>query len=312
MFLRFPWRRMDAQEQKVRIGVMSFENSAGVAEGDGDATFGAGMADILVSELSRGNRNYEMVGRAQLDKAFAEIAGDSMTGAFDEATSREIGKALGLDYVVIGDLLVATIGVDSVLNVGGLGRIPGIKAGRATASVVVNIKVIEVETGKLVVSDMSEAKQEMGASFGVGSAANADAVSMGSVGPVAREAIAKVAAQIKRRVAPMEYTVLQIRKQAKGGEIVIDMGFDDGARERQRYKIIREGDVLTNPRTGEIVGIDVIEIANITITRADDNMSIARIDQIYQGEIVDNRGRTKKAPRTIERGDIVRPIEIAR
>ena len=29
-------------------------------------------------------------------------------------------------------------------------------------------------------------------------------------------------------------------------------------------------------------------------------------------EIVDNRGRTKKAPGTIERGDIVKPIEIAR
>lgn len=301
---------VDAQEQKVRFGVMSFENSARVDEGDGGATFSAGMADILIRELSKGNRNYEIIGRAQLDKTFAEMAGKS-AGAFDEAVSREIGKALGLDYVAIGNLVVATIGVESVVNTGNLpgflGRIANINAGTAIASVVVNIKVIDVGTGKPVISEMSDAKQEMGASVGIGGTANT--VTMGGIESVASEAIAKVANQIKRRIAPMEYTVLQVKKQAKDGEVVIDMGRDDGANVGLKYKIKRKGEVLTNPRTGEIVGIEEIEIANITITSIDDNMSTAKIYQIYQGEIIDAKGKSKKAPRTIERGDIVKLIE---
>ena len=296
----------DAQEHKVRIGVMSFENSSPGAEEDGGAIIGSGMADILVNELSRGNRNYEIVERAQLDKTFAEISGGN-AGAFDETTSREIGKALGLNYIVIGDLM-ATIRRDSIVNIAGLSRIPGIKAGTATANVVVNIKVIEVETGKLVISERSEANEEMGASVGVGSDANTDAVTMSNIGSVAHVAITRVANQIKKRVAPAEYTVLSVKRQAKGGEVVVDIGRDDGANVLQRYKIVREGDVITNPRTGEIIDTEKIEIATVTITMIDANMSTARIDALYQGEIIDNKGKKKKIQRTIERGDIVRPF----
>jgi len=298
---------VNAQDQKVRIGVVSFENSSKGVEADSDVF--PGMADILYSELSRGNRNYEIVGRSQLDKAFAEISGGA--GTFDEAASREIGKALRLDYVAIGNLLSATIGANNNVSIGSesrLGKLIGgaFTAGNKTANVRVEIKVIDVKSGKPVFSDVAVAEQEMGAAFGVGT--DTETITMGSLELVARDAISKLANKIKKEVAPAEYTVLQIKGQAKGGEVVIDMGRDDGAILNRKLKIIREGDALTNPRTGEIVDREIIEIADIIITLVAENTSNAKIDKIYQGEIVDNKGKKKKVNRTIERGDIIRPI----
>lgn len=75
------------------------------------------------------------------------------------------------------------------------------------------------------------------------------------------------------------------------------MGRRDGVHIGQKWLVIREGEPLYG-RNGEHVGVDIIKIGEITVTRVETNTSIAKIVRV-------EKPKGGKAY-TIERGDFVR------
>ena len=67
--------------------------------------------------------------------------------------------------------------------------------------------------------------------------------------------------------------------QVKNKEVTIDKGRGDGIREKQKFTIVREGKLLYN-QNGELIGVDVIEIARITITRVEPTIAYGKITKI--------------------------------
>jgi len=306
---------------RTRIGVVSFENKSQLQRGDtvtqigrDDATrsndnaydgirggarvtydvFGSGMADILVSELIK-NRNYDMFERAQLDKAFAEMSLGA-SGAFETSTVAQIGKAQGIKYIVLGTIIEASI------KSGGV-AVKGFGAGSATTTVVVNVRVVEVETGRIVLSEVGEGTTSAGA-VSTPDASVGGSTSFGAYSASARDAIAKVALVIRDNIDPVEAMVALVKLPSN--EVTIDMGRESGIREKQRYLILRDdGPIIVN---GKELGRETTTVAEITIKRVEANLSIGNIDKRHKEKIEYVPGKYRDEVIPINVGYIVRPI----
>jgi len=259
------------QQGKIRMGVPTFANNSSVR----DVIYGERYADMLVSELMQ-NRNYELVERNRLNKVIEE-QGLGQTGILDQSNVAQVGKVAGLDYIVLGNILETS----SLTKEGISGTSLLLSGGKSAKSsyyselkVVVNLKVIEVETGKIVFSENGEdtAKVTWGDRPGQ--------VSPENYFGAAQKAIAKAAFKIMRQIAPLEASVLKVNKvKDKIVSVVIDMGREDGLREGQHYEIKREGESILN-REGKVVGVEMILIAHIDIENVEANTATAKVVKI--------------------------------
>jgi len=266
-----------APAQRTRLGVVSFTNGSS----HGGKAFGSNMADILISELIQ-NKNYDVIERARLDAIFGEQAiGGS--GAIDASTAADIGKVQGLNYIVVGNVVEA--GQKTVVSdLPVLGRVT-----TTTSRVVVNIRVIEAETGKIELAETGTGE------------------STKDMGEAAQRAIARVALEIRNTIHPVEATVVVVDIPAK--ELTIDLGREDGFKIGQRYEIINEREPIIG-RDGTIIGMRTKKVADITITRVETALSIGKIDKRYKEKVETPPGsrKYKDVEMPINEGDIARPI----
>ena len=275
-----------AAQDKKRIGVTTFENSTSLFSGE--RAFGDRMADILVTELMS-NRNYDLVERSRLNRIMEE-QGLGMTGVLDQSNVAQVGKVAGLDYIVLGNVLDASASEDSTSGIASNLLTKGRTTVRsASFRVSVNVKVIEVESGRIIVSESAEGKKSR-------PFADGHKFAIGDFSEVAPLALAKVAFKIMRAISPMEPSVLLVKSKEK--EVTIDMGIEDGIREGQRLAIVREGEPLYD-RNGNLVGVDIIEIAYITISRVEATTAVGKIIKI-------NKNLETKKDYEINRGDLLR------
>ena len=141
-----------------RIGVMDF------ADAEKSPGSGRAAASTLVSQL-HGERYFELVERSQIMKVMDEQA-FSLTGAVDEQTAATVGQILGVQAIVVGDVMaynveersekkkekrkVKTEEKEEEEEVEILYR-------RKSGTVAINYRVVEVETGKVIVAETKKA-----------------------------------------------------------------------------------------------------------------------------------------------------------
>jgi curli biogenesis system outer membrane secretion channel CsgG len=284
-----------AQQQggKKRMGVPPFTNSPSNVPQAGER-----MADMLVSELMR-NRNYDLIERARLENVAKELH-LGMTGLTDQSNAARAGKIANLDYMVLGSILEAVA----------TEKVSGSKSGLLTAitpkkdtvvvatelevKVTVSLKVLEVESGKLVFVEKASASE---------SYAWGDKTQKGTPEQylsVAQKAIAEAAFKIIRAIAPPEPAVVKVKK-VKGNveEVVVDMGREEGMSEGQRLAIVREGEPIIG-RDGKIIGVDITVIAFVTVTRVEATTSYCKVVKTLKDP-------DSKVSYEIAYGDLLRP-----
>ena len=126
--------------QAIRVAISDFENLSGNAKYDG---LGKALSSMLISdiEINVSGKKIQLVERAQLNKIIKEQnlqAGKS----FDKNTAVKVGKLLGVNFILIGDIFV--LNDDIVINA----RLTSIENG--------DIKFSNKQEGKLT-SGLSEA-----------------------------------------------------------------------------------------------------------------------------------------------------------
>jgi TolB-like protein len=120
--LGLPWQ---ARAAPPTIAIADLQNRTGDPAWEGA---GAGVAEILLSRFSRVEA-LQVVERARLADVLGEIA-LGQGGLVDPATAAEAGRLLGADYLVFGTIFSVDL-----------------------PSVVVTLKVVESETGRIVTAD---------------------------------------------------------------------------------------------------------------------------------------------------------------
>lgn len=238
-----------ADAAKKRIGVVSFYNASQVS----DYAMGRGMSDILIAELVQ-NKNYEVVERDRLDAILKEqVRGAS--GIIDEKSAAQIGKLLGLDYLITGTIVEAGVEQDLFTT---------------RAKVVISVRMIDAQTGAIIFADQTVGRKS--ASFqGSSTTPRLDPSTYTSA---ARRAIEEIAFKINQ-INPLEGVVILVQ----GDKVMIDLGRDHGVEAGQTYIIVREGNPIYHPITGALVAVEKTELASFTITETETNTATGKLKE---------------------------------
>lgn len=143
-------------EKRWIVAVPNFEvGTSGVKIGEADLTkegegffkeLGSGVADIFVTEAFR-SQQFRITERAQLDKVILE-QDLATSGRINPGTAAEVGQITGAELIVVGS--VTEFGVTTT---GGGGKVLGIFGGSAetvTASIAVDIRVVDARSAEIV------------------------------------------------------------------------------------------------------------------------------------------------------------------
>jgi curli biogenesis system outer membrane secretion channel CsgG len=133
---------------KPRIAVLEFQNKADSQywwHGGGEA-----MADVFITELVKSGK-FSVIEREQIDAIMRE-KGLTLSGDVDASTAMQIGKLLGVQYMLTG--AVTEYGRTEAGGHGrGIGRLPGFNAGKTTFVAAANARIFNVSTGEIVWAD---------------------------------------------------------------------------------------------------------------------------------------------------------------
>jgi TolB-like protein len=90
--------------QPLRIAILDFDNISGNAKYDG---LGKAMSSMLISDIESNvsPKRLQLVERAQINKIMKE-QNLQKTASFDKSTSVTMGKLLGVNYLLIGDIYI--------------------------------------------------------------------------------------------------------------------------------------------------------------------------------------------------------------
>jgi len=137
-----------AAGEKPRIAVIEFVNKA-----DNQYWWHGGaaaMQDVFVTELVKSGK-FRVMEREQIAAIMRE-KGLTLSGDIDPTTAMQIGKLLGVNYMLTGS--ITEYGrTDAGAHGRSVGRLPGFNAGKSTFVAAANARIFDVSTGEILWAD---------------------------------------------------------------------------------------------------------------------------------------------------------------
>lgn len=204
-----------AAKAAVPVSVSSFKNKVGQTSCDYNwgwwsLNLDSAFQDMLITELSK-NSSLDILERENIEainNEEVELVNSSRShhkirkGGFEKARYTIIGAVTGYEYCA--EKKKASIGVSAVAGFLGLGGAAGLVAeqiseiavSKATAKVIIDVRVVDTETGRIVKTIKSEGTAER-SNFNINSdLASYEAASETPVGEASRQAVEKAVAGI--------------------------------------------------------------------------------------------------------------------
>lgn len=288
-----------ADAAKKKIGVTKFDANFTVPLYGGHYyDIGTGAADMLTNELVK-NKNYEVMERQQLAQVMQEQRLGA-TGAVDDSTAAQMGKLVGLNYIVYGKILSAGAEVkEEGLDFGKFST----KSEVLEAKVLINVRMVDANTGAIIVSKQAQGvitKKAGGFNFERKGRDYGHQSSVAVTAEIYDQAVLKAIKEIASKINdinPLEGTVASVA----GDDIYLDIGIDQGIEQGSKFQIYREGKPIMNA-AGDIIGMQKSNVATVVVKSVDGNMSICEIEMSKK-----DRKKGKSAP-TVLPGDKARLI----
>lgn len=247
-----------------RIGVTKFEtnNLTVRVQGGGYYDIGLGASDILATELSK-NKNFEVIEREQIRSVLQEQA-FGLSGAVDDSTAAQMGKLLGLKYLIYGKIISAGAETKNT-------QLGPLTINELNVKVQIAVRMIDATTGAIVWADQvgANTKKTGGAYKDISTETG---VSASVYDEILNKAIGKIVKAINQQ-APTEGAIVK----ASGKKVYLDIGMDQGVRTGQSYAVYREGESIMNA-AGQIIGVEKTDLGRVKITSVEGQMSIAEVE----------------------------------
>jgi curli biogenesis system outer membrane secretion channel CsgG len=258
-------------QTKPRIAVLGFENNT-TARVWGDR-LGEAAADELTTQLVKAG-DFSVLERSQIQKLLDEqLAGQS--GAIDPATAARVGKLIGIQFALLGSITQFSIDEKS----GGIGRF---SASYAEAESMLDIRVVDVNTGEiLVVAEGQGTKRFGGAAFkDINLQRNFDeGVAQEALRPAVENAIAALARDTDRLVAAAPAATMAV-VGANEGAIYVDRGENGGLQVGQKLDVFRIVDTIRDA-SGNVLDEVTEKVGTLEVTRV---LSQSAICKVLDGE----------------------------
>ena len=255
-------------QAKVRVAVMNFENNS-TWNWWGD-NLGAAAADELATQLVQSGK-FTVVERRELAPILAE-QNLGQSGAVSAATAAKVGKLLGVQLMLTGSITAFSI---KRTNVG----IRGLGASYSNAESKVDARLVNTETGEVMVVATGQGNKRMGGGYfkGVGAEQRFDqGAAQEALRPAVEQVVAKLveqsgSVQSVQPAAPEGQIV-----NAKGGNYYINRGQSAGIKVGQRFTVHRVTDEIKDA-DGRLLDRVVEKVGELEVTQVLSQSAICKL-----------------------------------
>jgi len=285
-----------------RIAVVGITSSAPGYIWRSNSPLSQGATELMINALLGTNR-FRVFERSKLDLLLQEQDFQNFSGLVDQTTAVKLGKMIGVDAILTGSL------TNIAFVTGGGIKIGPLNVRKSSVKVVMTIRIIDVTTGEILYSTIQEEKASKSAISGV-----LPIPIPGGLGFSHQEAVDvlsavqlicdKVALDFSTKIdqknitvnsAPLEGYVVKVVSTSSGGivQVYINLGASSGIRVGEEIRIYREGEVILDPKTNEVLDRELDILAQARIKTVKDKLSIALVTTkfrnipIQQSDIVE-------------------------
>ncbi|HWF48545.1 MAG TPA: CsgG/HfaB family protein [Bryobacteraceae bacterium] len=285
--------------QKRRVAVMRFGygtvRSSVQAIFGTDSDVGKGISDMAIDHLLK-DGTYRVIDREMLDKLIQE-QNFSNSDRADPSTAAKIGRLLGVDTMVVGD--VTQFGRDdhNTSAAGALGSwdhygISRLGMKKAKAVVAITARMIDVSTGEVLASESGRGTSQrsgtslLGAGGGDGGGGGGG-MSMSSsnfaqtiLGEAVTEAISTLCTALDGDSAKLPVSappVMHIKGEVADftdGVMVVNVGTKDGVKVGDHLEVTRTLRTIRDPATGKVLRSIDQKLGEFTVTSVDANSAM--------------------------------------
>lgn len=282
------WAQEPTRARK-RIAVLSFDAPMEYRT----AQLGNVIGDMLTTALVK--MGLEVIERSQLEAVLREQQ-LARSGIVDPATAVEMGKILGVDYILGGRITEFGIRDESQLG-GVIAQFSvGVRVRRSTARVKADVRLIDVRTGRILMAETGEGRETRNDLTLVGAKlfdwlAGVDFGSRewaeSQIGRATRKAVDDIAKKIAVYF-PSEAEVIAVMSSE---EFIIDRGLFQGVRVGDTYEVFRVSTVRNSK--GQVVWTDTVSLGTAKVTDVQDERAKLRFtrrardaEEVKEGDIV--------------------------
>ena len=267
------------------VAVSRFENKSGDTS---ETALGDNMADQLSDALVQSGE-FIVVERKTLD----DVQDEQKLGASGQTSASKTakaGKLISAQAVVKGS--ITEFESKSAGNSTGFGFGPvnlGNKHEEAHVGLI--IQLVDTSTGVVLDSQRVEGKV---ASGGTSIGVNAGGASFGSkgfsktpMGKAVQMAIDNAVQKISERLKSVPFEARVIKVSMDG--VIVNAGGRSGTTVGERFALFSVGEALTDPDTGESLGVDQKRVGSVTVTDVQEKYAKASLDGTFQvkaGDII--------------------------
>lgn len=254
-------------QAKTRIAVMDFDNKTP----HGGWRIGQGASDMLATELVK-KGDYSVIERDKLASLLKE-QDLGATGRIEPRTAVQIGKILGVSYIVTG--AVTEYGQSSSGGGGG-----GVHVGKKGYHAAVDVRIINATTGEIVFADNAEhSDTSMSVRvFGIG---GGEKFNEKKATKVLRKSIEKLVAKMDfsgsgggSGAAPAVETMVA---DVDGSVVTLNQGSAAGFKVGDKVKIARKDKEIKDPATGQVIKVKYKKVGTIEITAVESSYTEGKI-----------------------------------
>ena len=261
------------------------------------ADFARGMTEMLTTALTKSER-FVVLERAALDKVTAE-QDLGASGRVNPEFAPQVGKITGAQAIITGDITRFSYTQSSVGGSGSILRGLGAKVEKTTAQVGIDLRIIDTETGEVLLSqsaDGSASMSNVSATLTRGSHDFSSAVAENTpLGKATRQALERIVNAVTNTMKSQRWSgrVMDVR----GDHIYINAGTRLGLVTDVPLDVFRADAALTDPETGRRMGSPDKLIGSVVIDAVKEQYSVAKIlngSGLKRGDVVRLKGQQEE------------------
>jgi curli biogenesis system outer membrane secretion channel CsgG len=260
---------LSAQEKKPRIAVLPFDSSR-IDSAHAHLTTNV-VNGMFETQLVK-TKKFDVIERKRIEDVLKE-QGLGLSGAVDPTTAVQVGKILGVELILTGDITAL-----GVRKAGGGGRLFG--GSKRTVEGALDVRLVNTKTAQIVFAEVakhedSSYKVKM---FGVGGGVDFDDTAIEKVfRPCVTDLSKQMADQIGDIVSGLRGgggAVVGKIANVIGGKIYINKGANEGVKVGDVFEVFRTGQEIRDPDTGAVLDVEEDLIGRIIITQVKEKVSI--------------------------------------
>ncbi|NLW55618.1 MAG: hypothetical protein GX050_03165 [Firmicutes bacterium] len=286
-------------EELYKIAVLPFDDGSIQDRwwDEGHWDVGKGISDEFVTEFLKTKR-FRLIEREQIDKVLEE-QDFGQSGRVDAKTAANIGKILGVDFLVMGrvtEFSLKSTEVSGLSFKSGLGL--GVKS--TNAIVAIDARLVDTNTAEIIASATGRGDKR---STNLSVAVDWSTVALGSdefrttnLGIALREAVTSAAKQLAdqayssgRKVSPAA-KLKGVVAYASGDRVIINIGSSTGVKTDMVFVVKRVLEVVKDPITEEVIDEVTETVAEIKVAEVKERSATCTVLKRLSGDLTTEVG----------------------